>query len=68
MDLRYRELALADCAPFSTGEVGYLSQLLQWNTDYPPIDDEVQRNNRACSRWQGNRNPCIDFPDLALVL
>jgi endonuclease I len=68
MDLRYEELTLADCAPFSTGEVGYLSQLLQWNTDYPPTDDEVQRNNRACSRWQGNRNPFTDFPDLALVL
>lgn len=76
MDLRYDgdvdetntyDLIVSDCpedVPNGAG-MGYLSQLLQWHIDDPPDVDEQQRNNDACTDWQGNRNPFIDFPELA---
>lgn len=38
--------------------------LLQWNAQDPVSDWEITRNERVC-REQGNRNPFIDYPQLA---
>lgn len=67
MDLRYPLLTLQDCGPFEDA-MGYLSQMLQWSADSPPNEMEIRRNNQACSRWQGNRNPFIDYPELGEAL
>ena len=67
-ELRYNGLTLQDCEPFQPGQMGYLSQLLQWNSDHPPDEQEISRNTQACVRWQGNRNPFIDYPELATIL
>ncbi|MDR1974874.1 MAG: endonuclease [Bacteroidales bacterium] len=38
--------------------------LIQWHRDDPVSEKEVNRNNAVYS-WQGNRNPFIDYPELA---
>lgn len=69
MDLRYPELELTDNPdPNQENQMGNLATLLQWHEKYPPESLEVQRNNRVCSKWQGNRNPFVDFPDLAKII
>ena len=72
MDLRYNggryteDLVLTDCpSGDDTAEMAYLSQLLEWHEEYPPTEAEETRNRKACERWQGNRNPFVDFPELA---
>eukprot|EP00531_Pseudo-nitzschia_arenysensis_P015038 CAMPEP_0116134272 /NCGR_PEP_ID=MMETSP0329-20121206/10556_1 /TAXON_ID=697910 /ORGANISM="Pseudo-nitzschia arenysensis, Strain B593" /LENGTH=659 /DNA_ID=CAMNT_0003628969 /DNA_START=242 /DNA_END=2221 /DNA_ORIENTATION=- len=66
MDLRYPELELTNNPdPNNKNQMGNLATLLQWHEEYPPNQREAQRNNRVCSKWQGNRNPFVDFPDLA---
>ncbi len=44
--------------------MGILSVLLEWNEADPVDEFETQRNNRIYE-YQGNRNPFIDYPDLA---
>ncbi|HEY3998023.1 MAG TPA: endonuclease, partial [Candidatus Xenobia bacterium] len=41
-----------------------VATLLKWNHDYPPTEYEHHRNEEIF-KMQGNRNPLIDFPDLA---
>ncbi|CAB9498812.1 Endonuclease I [Seminavis robusta] len=58
-----------DCGlKVSTVEFARLWSVHQWHDAYPPTEDEVLRNDKACSRWQGNRNPFIDYPQLAQSL
>ena len=44
--------------------VSDLPMLLKWHKDNPPSDYERHRNHEIQER-QGNRNPLIDFPELA---
>lgn len=78
MALRYNgaesntlDLRLTDCpieANSKSGQVrrfmGRLSTLLEWHKDDPPSEREIYRNQVVCSE-QGNRNPFVDFPELA---
>lgn len=78
MDLRYdgddagsttTDLIVSDCpeeVPDGAG-MGYLSQLLEWHLEDPPDDGERARNGKVCADWQGNRNPFVDFPELASI-
>ena len=65
MALRYTFLQLIDETD-STDSVsmGKLSTLLKWNEEDPVDAFETQRNNRIYE-YQGNRNPFIDYPQLA---
>ena len=44
--------------------IGGIETLLKWNDEDPVSDLERQRNN-VIEQAQGNRNPFIDFPQLA---
>tara|TARA_B100000780_G_scaffold242669_1_gene185571 strand:- start:7201 stop:8646 length:1446 start_codon:yes stop_codon:yes gene_type:complete len=45
-------------------EMGNTETLLQWHLDDPADATEISRNTKVASQ-QGNRNPYIDYPDLA---
>lgn len=48
-------------------KIGYLDILLQWH-ELDPVDDfEINRNNVLYSH-QNNRNPFIDYPELAEII
>jgi len=69
MDLRYDHLELTDCPETNTEttpkhQMAYLSTLLAWHHQDPVSPDERHRNERICARWQGNRNPYVDYPHL----
>lgn len=72
MDVRYSgdqeeetDLFLTNCPGESDNSMGILSQLLQWHVDDPVSEEEQTRNANICTCWQGNRNPFIDYPELA---
>lgn len=47
---------------------GYAVPLLMgWHREYPPTERENRRNDRG-AELQGNRNPFVDYPDLAEYL
>lgn len=72
MALRYNgrdggdKLVLTDC-PTAKNEMAYLSVLLQWHREDPVSPAEIRRNQRVCERWQGNRNPFVDYDIAELV-
>jgi endonuclease I len=47
-----------------SGNIGDLATLLSWNQSDPKDDFEMNRNNYIYT-WQMNRNPFIDYPNLA---
>lgn len=74
MALRYEgesgepDLEPVDYIPASTDYSPYhgkLSDLLEWNKLDPVSDFERNRNNIIFTNYQKNRNPFIDFPELA---
>jgi len=74
MEVRYEggengveNLVLSDQPQNFEFGMGHLSSLLAWNTEDPVDDAERARNDRICQKWQGNRNPFVDYPDLANV-
>ena len=66
MACRYNSLSVVNGNPANTtvGQLGDLALLLQWNHSDPKDDFEMNRNNYIYT-WQVNRNPFIDYPDLA---
>lgn len=66
MAVRYNALSLAngDLPDSTVGQLGDLATLLQWNYLDPRDDFEMNRNNYVYT-WQVNRNPFIDYPNLA---
>eukprot|EP00934_Nitzschia_sp_Nitz4_P002361 Nitzschia sp. Nitz4//scaffold136_size62208//30526//32251//NITZ4_006370-RA/size62208-augustus-gene-0.7-mRNA-1//-1//CDS//3329535624//2361//frame0 len=72
MDLRYDgseyltlDLRLTDCPFQRERDMAYLSQMLTWHMEDPPDEWEISRNQKVCENWQGNRNPFVDYPELA---
>ena len=66
MAVRYNGLNVVNGNPVETiiGQIGDLTTLLTWNHSDPKDDFEMNRNNYIYT-WQVNRNPFIDYPDLA---
>lgn len=66
MAVRYNGLEVVNGNPpnNTVGQLGDLALLLQWNHSDPSDDFEMNRNNYIYT-WQVNRNPFIDYPDLA---
>lgn len=49
---------------FPNAQMGKLSTLLGWN-EQDPVDAFERRRNDVIYGWQNNRNPFVDYPDLA---
>lgn len=66
MSIRYNTLDVVNGNPADTtvGQLGDLASLLLWNMQDPADDFEMNRNNYIYT-WQVNRNPFIDYPQLA---
>jgi len=61
-------LELIDGASDATSaaqQFGQLTDLLSWNRLYPPSEKEKWINDQIYTKYQLNRNPFIDNPDLA---
>ena len=66
MAVRYNGLNVVNGDPSDAilGQIGDLATLLTWNTSDASDDFEMNRNNIVYT-WQMNRNPFIDYPNLA---
>lgn len=64
MALRYDDKISLSDNPSGSYQMGHLSTLLKRNKEDPVDDFEIQRNNRIYE-YQGNRNPFVDYSDLA---
>lgn len=67
MAVRYNGLNLVNGNPSDTSGnqiMGDLASLLTWNTTDTRDDFEMNRNNYIYT-WQMNRNPFVDYPNLA---
>ncbi|MBP9793141.1 MAG: endonuclease [Flavobacterium sp.] len=66
MAVRYNALSVVngDIPDTTVGQLGDLATLLLWNATDPSDDFEMNRNNYIYT-WQVNRNPFIDYPNLA---
>jgi hypothetical protein len=66
MATRYNGLNVVngDVAETPVGFIGDLATLLTWNAADTADDFEMNRNN-VVQLWQKNRNPFIDYPNLA---
>ena len=65
MAVRYNALRVVNGDIADTvGQLGDLASLLTWNALDPSDDFEMNRNNYIYT-WQVNRNPFIDYPELA---
>ncbi|WP_136667901.1 endonuclease [Flavobacterium sp. H122] len=66
MCVRYNGLNVVNGFPSETpvGNIGDLATLLAWNKTDSADDFEMNRNN-VIYNWQKNRNPFIDYPELA---
>lgn len=62
------DLKIKDCnreSSCGSNTFGRLSTLLKWHREDPVDQKELDRVNGICSDYQGNRNPFVDFPELA---
>jgi len=66
MAVRYNGLNVVNGNPTdgTIGQIGDLATALSWNHLDPSDDFEMNRNNYIYT-WQVNRNPFIDYPNLA---
>lgn len=64
-DTREALITVPEVAP--TGAMGILATLLRWHAE-DPVDDGERRRNEVVERYQRNRNPFVDEPDLACRL
>lgn len=70
MSVRYNgEFGCCDKEGVSYSEMKpwYLDLIMKWHNAFPPEAWERELNNRI-QGWQGNRNPFIDFPELATTI
>jgi len=64
LDVRYNGLEVVNGYPDGeVGKFGDLATLLDWHRNDPVDDFEMNRNN-VVYKWQNNRNPFIDNPEM----
>ena len=70
MTTRYDYLELINTppsdAPVTDGnQMAQLNRLLKWDRDFLPTNNERLVNQKIFTYYQGNRNPYVDYPELA---
>lgn len=55
-------------SPTQNGLAGDLATLLRWHEEDPVDEYEIHRNNLIYNNYQLNRNPFVDFPELAKLI